>query len=252
MQLVGYIGLTLFCFGLCTKFLITGDPYYFSTIHLAVGSALILLFCVKGGLTLIRKKAHSSALSSSLEPIISCFLFFICLAMANYIAYRHDPLYYDSTEEQIHTLAPQTTGLVAQIKQPVVIRAFFLGGRVPFPTQALLNRICNTSDLLSWQIVDPEKQIGLTTKYGINERDTLHFSFANPRSQRQTKIVRVIDEQAIANALLKLTRGEEKVVYALNGHGEADFSEKGEKGYLFLKEAIEGENIALKPPLTGR
>lgn len=81
--------------------------------------------------------------------------------------------------------------------------------------------------------------------FGVSQSATVHFSFADEPAGRSTKIVRDITEQEITNSIIKLTRGGEKKVYVLTGHGEADLTKEVEAGFLYLKEAIEGENIAV-------
>ncbi len=251
-QFLGVVGLVLFLFGVTTYLLPIGEGGLFAMIHTIAGATLLFYFFLRGGLMLIGAATLKRAAGYGASLTIYSALFFGLLILANYFFFRHDPLYFDSTEQKVFTLAPQTQKLLSGLKDEVVIRAFYVGGEVPEEVEGLLDRLSRASDKLSWQVVDPEKSPRLTERLGVNERDTLHFSFATGDSTREAKVVREIAEQDVANAILKLTRGGSKTVYYVFGHGESNLEEKKEAGYLFLKEAIQGENVQVKQLILGQ
>lgn len=242
----GILGLIVFVFGLLSYFLLDFDQYYFMQAHIGLGVLFILVFVLKGGLRRLGSAAAQRAAGFGFGLTLYTLLFLAVLAVTNLGAYRFDPFYFDSTEQKVHTLAPQTVEVLASLPEATVARFFAVGGEVDADVEDILNRLARHSKLFRWEVVDPETNPTLTELFGVNERNTLHFSFDETEVKRAVKITRTINEQEVANALLKLTRGGKKVVYWFSGHGESDLDGPTEAGFLFLKEAIEGENVLVK------
>ncbi len=242
---LGVLGLIVFAFGLLTYFLVSFDQYYFMHIHVALGVLLIVLFVVKGGLRPLGSAAAQRAAGFGAGMTLYTALFIGILSVLNVGAYRFDPFYFDSTEQNVFTLAPQTSDLLQDLPDAVLARFFAVGGRVNPELEDLLNRLSRQSGNFRWEIVDPETTPELADYLGVSERDTLHFSYDGKDSSRAVKISRKIDEQEVVNALLKLTRGGKKMLYWVSGHGESNLDDPTEAGFLFLKEAIEGENVTV-------
>jgi ABC-type uncharacterized transport system involved in gliding motility auxiliary subunit len=243
---LGILGLVGLVFGVVTHFLLPETGSVFSLIHFSLGTLFLLWFFFAGGLRLIGKKALRRATGFGVGVTVYSALFVGLLGLLNYFVLQNDPVHYDSTEQKVFTIAPQTKKVLSSLEREVVMRGFFVGGVVDPELDPLIKRIMRQARNLSWKVVDPIKQPQIAEKYGISERGTLHFSFADGESNREVKIVRNIDEQEIVNAILKLTRGGNKKVYWISGHGEANLDEKEQAGFLFLKEAIFGENIRLE------
>jgi ABC-type uncharacterized transport system involved in gliding motility auxiliary subunit len=246
IQYLGLLGLVVFVFGLLTYFLVSFDEFYFMQIHAALGLLLILSFIFKGGFKPIGSAAVKRAAGFGAGVTLYSALFLGMLLLINFAVVRYDPLFFDSTEQDVYTLAPQTVSALDGLEEPIVIRAFVVGGRIGADLEDILNRYSRASSMVRWLVVDPETEPALTAHYGINERDTIHFSFEREESTRAVKISRSIDEQSLTNAILKLTRGGKKLVYWISGHGESNLDDGGDAGFLFLKEAIEGENVEVK------
>jgi len=251
IKLIGIVGLIFLVFGLVLWGLFSqeksADLYYVTELHVVIGAVCTLLFLFCGGIKLIGAAAARRAAGLGAGVVIYSALFLLVIGLANYLVYRKDPLYYDSTQEKVYTLAPQTKAVLARLAAPVMVRAFYVGAEVDKSVEDLLNRLARTSDNIRWQAVDPEKNPALTEKLGINEKGTLHFSLLDDSAGKEVKIIRHIDEQEIVNALLKLIRGAEKTVYYIAGHGEPELDEgKTNTGALFLKEAVQGENLRMR------
>lgn len=168
------------------------------------------------------------------------------LLTLNIAANLYPPFIYDSTEEKIFTLAPQSLQVLASLQGDMTIRAAFLGGKVRRDVAELFSRLRAASPHISWSVIDPEREVALIEKLGINQIDTVHFSYQAPDGVRESKLTGKIDEQTVTNTLLKLTRGKPRPVYYVTGHSEPDIGGTNERGYRFLRESIEGENIALE------
>ena len=242
----GAVGLVTLFFGVLGEFLIAFDEYHFVPIHFFVGILSLLVFFVGGGLQNVRGVSLRRKAGFGLGALVYTLLFVGVLTVLNIAVFRHDFLRFDSTAEKAYTLAPDSLRVLNSLEKKVIVRSFSLGGKLDPAVETLLKRFQSASSKFSWTIIDPEKKPQLVDQFGISQAGTLHFSFEGEEKKREAKILRDASEQEITNALLKLTRGEGKKVYLLSGHGEAQLGSQTESGYLFLKDAIEGENLKLE------
>ena len=243
---LGVAGLIVLVFGLICLFLIENDLYSLTYIHFGVAAVLLIVFSLKGGLQFLSSSAAKKSFGSGLAVILYGVVFIGILLAANFIISKNELFKFDSTEEKVFSLAPQTKKVVSGLDQQIVVRAFYLGGVIADTgVSGVLERMTELSDKLELKLIDPEKDLIVAEKYGISENGTLHFSFADPDIKRQTKLSGNLSEQEILSAILKLKRSQEKKVYYLTGHGEPSLAEEAEGGYLFLKEAIQGENLSI-------
>ena len=249
---MGIAGLVLVVFGLICAAIISSEDFLISLTHLALGIVLILAFLIAGGLGRLRSSAAKRMAGFSASVLIYTALFLAVLALVNLFAKKHEFVRYDSTEEKIYTLASQTEAVIEKLTAPLELRAFYLGGKIDDPkTQDLLDRFVAKSAFISLQVLDPDKQPSLVEKYGINDNRTLHLSYKLESGERESKVSHGISEQDLVNAIIKLNRGEAKTIYYITGHGEPALDDQGEQGYLFLKEAVSGENYRLQELTIG-
>lgn len=244
VKFFGISGLIFILFGLLAYFLMEFDDYYLVPLHLAAGVVFLLLFIFKGGLGALKSNSLKRKAIFGTSVAFNSMLLIIIIFLGNYYLSKNEFFHYDSTEQQVFTLAQKSKDILKALKQPVTVRAFYVN-KIDAVAESLLNRYAKESDNFKWQFVDPEKNPGLMDKYGINQSATLHFSYESGDNSKQVKIVKDITEQEITNALHKLVSSSEKTLYVLTGHGEGDINAPYENGFLFLKEAIQGENITV-------
>ncbi|MBP9837102.1 MAG: GldG family protein [Proteobacteria bacterium] len=243
--LSGAFALIFIVFGIVCNFILAYDDFRLIPIHLVLGLAFLTLFIFTGGLHFFKNANTKRSSTFFLSALVYSLLFLGILFVANYYVFKHDFLHYDSTSEKVYSLAPQTEEVLKHLDKTVVVRAFYVG-KMDTKSEALLNRYAKDSEFFKWTWVDPEKNPTLMERYGISQSETIHFSFEDEKLEKQTKIVKDISEQEITNALIKLVRPQEKILYYLTGHGEGDFEASHETGFLFLKESIQGENITFR------
>jgi len=242
----GIAGLVLIGFGIAAETVIVEDFYILVPAQLIIGTLMLFWFLFRGGLQFVGSAAVKRATGFGVGASVYTALFVGILALVNYIAYRNEFLHFDSTEEKIYTLAPQTVKILNNLDKPLTIRAFYIGGTADPAVSELLERLKKQSDKISVSVIDPEKQPTLIEQLGVREAGTLHFELQTDGGKRETKLSREISEEMVVNAILKLTRGAAKTVYFLQGHGEPDFEETTQAGFSFLKDAIRGENLTFK------
>ena len=68
---------------------------------------------------------------------------------------------------------------------------------------------------------------------------------------KKEKIAR-LEEAALTNAILKVTRNTKKVVYFITGHGEPALTDSDSNGYSVVKQALEDQNYTVQELVLAR
>jgi ABC-type uncharacterized transport system involved in gliding motility auxiliary subunit len=89
---------------------------------------------------------------------------------------------------------------------------------------------------VKYQTVNPIKEPGLTAELDVKLTPSLVI-----RYKGRTTTINELNEQAIANALIKVSRTRNKVIYHVKGQGELDFNleQEGTGGSLFKKALVD-------------
>ncbi len=205
---------------------------------LYAGIALTLLLL---GLNLDRIKASFSKRSTKYgtNTIAMIIVVFGILAMINFVGKRHHKRL-DLTSGQLYSLSDQTQKIVKGLKNEVRILHF-----AKEPNPALRDLIIEYESLnnskLHFEMVDPQKDPGLAKKYGVRS-----FGETVVASGEKHEKVDNSQEETVTNAILKVTREKNKVIYFTQGHNEADVNGQEGKGFSAAKRAIENQNYEAK------
>jgi ABC-type uncharacterized transport system involved in gliding motility auxiliary subunit len=155
----------------------------------------------------------------------------------------------DATQNKRYSLAPQTVKLLRELKEPVKAYAFY---QEADPSRAAAEDLLNlykyqSNGQLSFEFIDPDRFPMRAQQYKV----TSYNSIVLERGERSEKAF-MAEEEKITNALLKLTRGEKRIIYMLQGHGEHAIDNIQKDGFSDAKKAMEGENYEVKPLLMAR
>lgn len=163
------------------------------------------------------------------------------LAALNYLGTKAGKRF-DLSEGKIHSLAEQSIQVARNLKEDVSIKGFFADGN---PSQLSFRNLMDLyryySDRLKFETIDPYKNPALVKHYDIKRDGTLVLEYRG----RDTR-VEEISEEAITNALIKLTRDEVKTIYFTRGHGEPDLEKTEENGYSEVKANLESMAFQVK------
>jgi ABC-type uncharacterized transport system involved in gliding motility auxiliary subunit len=172
--------------------------------------------------------------------VLSSLFFLGILAFIVLIAERH-PWRVDMTESGAFTLSEQTRNILNSLEQPITIKAFYATAS-PEQTKAtdVLETYRYACRKLSYEFVDPDRQPEIAKHYEVRSYGTLVLEGYGRRQTIQTA-----DEESITNAILKLSRNEQKKIYFLSGHGERSTQKNEKDGYSTVREALEKENYAI-------
>ena len=158
------------------------------------------------------------------------------LASVNFLNFRHHHRI-DMTEAQLYSISDQSRRVVDNLELDIEVVGFFRaeGPRISF--EDLMREYRYVSSRLTHRVVDPEEDPGTAAQYEITREGQVVVAGGG-----RTEMVEDFDEGKITNAIIKVTREEEKTVYFLEGHGERDLNDTGAEGFSMAREAIERQN----------
>jgi ABC-type uncharacterized transport system involved in gliding motility auxiliary subunit len=164
------------------------------------------------------------------------------LAFLALIAERH-PWRVDMTESGTFTLSEQTRNILTSLTQPIEIKAFYATAA---PEQTKARDLLETyryaspaSGGIKYEFIDPDREPDVAKRYEVRSYGTLVLEGYGRKQSLQN-----IDEESLTNALLKLSRSEQKKLYFLVGHGEHGIAKGDKEGYSSAREALEKENYS--------
>jgi len=175
--------------------------------------------------------------------ILSLILVIAVVSGLNYIGQKHTKRF-DLTSGGQFTLAPQTLKVLENLDQEIEIKAFPSGGEDP----ALRERLTGfrtISSNIHFEFIDPDRQPEIARQYEIQSYGTL-LLLCGDRSERIENPTGEILEEDLTNVIIKIQRTETPKVYIVQGHGEKDPSDDGQRGYSEAQRAMEDQGYAVE------
>jgi len=241
-SLLGLLGLVALAFGLAAR-LILGIDDLLVWAHLVFG-VLALLAYLAFGFENFRAMLGQRSTRYGASSAVYTVLFVVLVAGVNYLAHRHHHRW-DVTESGVYTLSPQSTKVVQNLKDDLTMTAFVEGGVNPALDSLLDSYAYVAPSRVKKRLVDPDKEPALVDQMKITTAPSVALQYGN-----ESFVVTQPSEETITNGLIRVTRSTKKVVYFVEGFGQASTSaEDDPKGYAAAKLALQQENYEVKPLL---
>ncbi len=190
---------------------------------------IILLFINRKKYEKYYYSHHFRALTSS---AISIFLIFCIIALINYMGFKHT-LYWDFSLNKVNSLSSQTTNLLKKINEDVT---FYV-----FTTRSNAKNILDFIELYHFknskiksQYIDIELHPELVTQFNVTAPNSVVIGY-----QQKKITVQDLSEKSFTNALIRLTREKDPLIYYSSGHEEISLSDDSSNGLSVLNQAIE-------------
>ncbi len=164
------------------------------------------------------------------------------LALANFLGYRHHKRI-DLTSEQLYSLSEQTRKIVANLPKDVTVVKF--DKQEDNALKDLMAEYKGAGRRLTYEFVDPGVKPEVAKQYKATAYgDT--FVAAGDRTEKLE--AGQINEQAITNAILKVTRDKLKTICFTEGHGEKSLTSADQQGGGFssVDKKLKAENYETK------
>ncbi len=243
--LYGILGLIALLFAAFAYLVASGfRPYIF--INLIVGVFLIVLW-ISSGWSEVGTFVGQRSTQYGANAIIYSVIFVAILIAVNYISNQHHSRL-DMSSEHVYSLSSQSVNVVKNLPKPLKIYGFFAGGDNPAALE-LYEEYAYSSPKVTFQMVDPDRNPELAERYKVSALGTTHLQYGGDESGAGTNVSEV-SEEAITNAIIRVTKSTKKTICFTDGHGEGNPDDATEQnGYGILKTALEGEGFVIKKVL---
>lgn len=237
--LLGLVGLIALFFG-CTSYFLVGQLEAYTTAHLVIGAVLVVAYLASsfrdlGELLSARSTRYGA------NMIVYSVLFVALLTGINWLGARYNHRI-DMTEEGIFTLSPQAKSVLDGLDRDLELQAFLEGGRNP-EVESVLESFAAFSPRVVVKLIDPEQQPELAQKFSVRAYGTVRVQYGE-----QATSVDQPTEEAVTNAIIKVTRAKTKVIYFVQGEGEPSIDDvQTPGGYGQAKADLENEQYRVEP-----
>ncbi|EQC47555.1 Gldg family protein [Bacteriovorax sp. Seq25_V] len=203
---------------------------------LAVIGTVVLCFMKKDEVIKLMKSTYGKNLASN---IVGFFLFFVVLALVNYIAVKRAYVW-DIGARKLNSLTEQTQKVIAEINDPVTFK-IFSSKEYRDSIRALLDFYKNENQNFKIEYIDPEVRSDLVSKYRILRSPTVVIE--SPIKDHPI-LVTEIKELSITNGLISIQRKRDPLLCFAYMKGFEDTTDVGYTGFLHvLKESSFKLNI---------
>ncbi len=182
-----------------------------------------------------QKEFSGRSLKQGSNMLVQVLTVLAIVAMLAFVTTRQH-IRKDLTENNLYSLSDQTEKILNNLKKDVEIKGFFKSAEKS-AAQDLLDEYDYRSAHLSYELIDPDENPDITRQYGVKKYGTL---IVESGAKRET--VENLKEADLTNAIVKVTRDKDKVIYFLTGHGERSIRDESPQGYKDVTEQIKKEN----------
>jgi ABC-type uncharacterized transport system involved in gliding motility auxiliary subunit len=235
LGLLGWLGVALVFAAVAIRFLRPEWVQWHNGLALA-GLACTLLYILSQWREIGRSFSGRSARFGTLA-VASALIVLAILSAINYLAARHNKRW-DWTAARQFSLSDQTKKVLQGLDKPLRVIVFA-------PTEQFdrfkerLDEYGYYSTNFKVEYVDPEKKPLLAKPYEpLVAGGTVVFDY-NGRVER----VNTDTEQALTNALIKVTHGQQNKVYFVQGHNERSYEDNDRPGYSTIVQFLTASSL---------
>jgi ABC-type uncharacterized transport system involved in gliding motility auxiliary subunit len=240
MKIVGPVGFALTLVGAVTYGILSSSGPL-ALLPLAAGLALVA-WSIVAGLRGVRTEGSRRSTRLGINAAVSIVALAAILIFLQTIAARHTGRW-DTTANKRFSLSPQTTRILDALTRNVSFTCFYKDaapGRKELDD--LLKAYAAESPRVSYSFIDPDADPVAARRFKITKYNTIVVESGDSEEK-----IFAESEEAITNAILKVTRERKKVVRVLTGHGEKSIDDTEPAGLAQLRTAIEAESYEIAP-----
>lgn len=249
----GILGSVLCAFGVLGALLVGSFEEPLLLLHIIVGALFIIGWFALEGVKRLNEaggviKGRTTRYGSA--TLLYTTVFLGVLVSLNWLANRYNKRW-DVTEAGVFSLADQTQRIVSGLNKPLRI----IGFKVQEDPEKLadLLRLYKEQNpgKVTTELVDPRTKPQLVDRYEMKPGNVIYLEYGEGDT-KQVSRVNEVEEEAVTNAVLKLTRGAAKKIYYVLGHDEPALEGADEKGAKLLAGAISDEHLTIEPIVLGQ
>jgi ABC-type uncharacterized transport system involved in gliding motility auxiliary subunit len=236
IKTAGYVGVGLLVAGY-VRYSVQELMGTLNEVILIVGAVLLI-----GSLALnfAEVRAYSGKRSTKLgaNTTVMTAAVLAILGFANFLGYRHHKRF-DLTTEKLYSLSDQTRKIVSGLQTDVKVIKFDKTDDAELRDR--MQEYRSLSSHISYERVDPQAKPDLAKEHKIT-----HFGEVVVVSDKRTERPEETGEQALTDAIIKVTMDSPKTICFLQGHGEKSISSNKEDGYQVIDKVLKHENYETK------
>lgn len=250
----GIAGAVLVLFGLLGGIIANSFAIPLISFHLILGVLLLGFYALKGmgrignftQMVVGRRGRFAS------NVVLYTVVFVGILCVINFFVSRNDKRW-DLTEEGVYSLSKQSISLVQGLKKP--LKLIGIGDNPNVDENQMTDLFAlykyHNKSLVTTEMVSPRTKPQLLDTYGMKPGNVVYIEYGSGETKQVSRL-NEFSEEAITNAVLKLTRGEAKKVYYVQGHDELALDGAGPEGIKNLADAIGDEHLTVSGLLLSR
>lgn len=246
--MIGILGIVFLLYGIIGGFLVGSFSNELVILHLGLGILAGGWWAVTQGITSIGSatriiKGRRTRFGTTVAVYGAVFLAIII--SLNWLIDRNNRRW-DLTEQGVYSLSPQTAQLIGGLNQKLELVAFKGASDDDAKVEDLLRLYRDQNPgRVSVEIVDPKSKPGLVEHYGMKSGNLVYIGYGEGQSKA---VSRVNDgtEEAVTNAILKLTRGAAKKIYFIQGHDEPGIENTKPEGLNQLALSLKDEHLTVE------
>ncbi|MCK4423922.1 MAG: GldG family protein, partial [Candidatus Omnitrophica bacterium] len=170
--------------------------------------------------------------------IIYVIIVLAILVFINYLSLKHYKRW-DVTRNKKYSISEQTIKVIKGLNAEISLKAFYRrGDELEKRFKDLLNEYNYQAPVIKYEFIDPDRNPAITQNYGVTTFGTSILEY-----KQKTEKITQSTEEALTNALLKITSSEVKKVYFLEGHGEPDIDSDDKNGYSIVKQGLNNQTL---------
>ncbi len=250
LRFSGYLGAVVLLFGIIGGWIMGSyREHPLLMLHIVLGALCLLAWVVTSGL-------HSASRAGQVlsgrtarfgyNVVLYTGVFAGLLVVANVFISGNDKRW-DLTEQGVYSLSEKSIKIVQGLKAPlrmVAIDAPQIAD--PERTEGILKLYKYHNDKkVSFELLNAQARPVELDRLGMKPGNLLYLEYGEGSSKSVSRI-NEIDEQAITNAVVKLTRGAAKKLYYVQGHGEPALDSSVEGGMKQFADALADEHLELE------
>lgn len=169
----------------------------------------------------------------------------VLLGTLNFIAAKRNKKW-DLTDEKLNSLSEQSIQILKGLDSELKLVGFFIDN---VPEQAnTKEQFLQVSELMRTESshvkvesVHPQKRPDLVKQYGVEFPGVVVLTYKGKQNT-----VSDFTEESVINAIIKISRGQSKVIYSLAGHGELNLNGQGPLEAGSFKKSLEESNYDVR------
>lgn len=255
LRFSGVLGVIVLLFGLLAGFVTRSFGQTIVIVHLVFGLGLIGYWFFQFGSHSLGQSSRS-AMSGRLarfgaNALLYIVVFVGLVVVINWFGVKYDKRW-DLTSEGVYSLSSQSINVIKGLKKPIRFVAF--KGIEGFDEDEAKERFelykYHNSSIVSYEMIDPRTKPHLIERYEMKPGNLIYLEYGDGEKKGVSRINET-SEEAITNAIIKLTRGEAKKIYFIQGHDEPDLESMRAEGFKAFSSSVADEHLTVEGILLG-